>query len=85
MDDNLEVFNSLEELYSRILPALNAKVAELKRMKINYINNKDIWNYCKNNKWSVKKNLKIYEMVNDIFDADLLELQLYIRKYYKGD
>ena len=37
-------FNSLEELYNRIKPALMAKVEELKRNDLNYIKEEDVWN-----------------------------------------
>lgn len=74
-----EKFTSVSDLYKRILPALNAKVAEIKREKINYIENIDIWNYCVEYKWKQRKDLRIYEMVSDIFSVDALNLSRYIR------
>ena len=40
-------FNSLEELYERIKPALRCKQSEMKRNGYNYIKLEDIWNYLK--------------------------------------
>ncbi len=70
-------FKSLEELYKKVLPALRTKVAELKRVNITYINEEDVWNYLKLNKWSKNKNLTLAEMVNDILWVSNLELQKY--------
>lgn len=72
-------FTSVNDLYKRILPALNAKVAELKREKINYIASIDIWNYCVEYKWKKRNDLRIYEMVSDIFSVDALDISKYIR------
>ena len=57
------------EIYQRLLPALNAKVDELKRMKV-IIDPVDIWNYCVTNIWNKKEELRMYELVNDILQLD---------------
>ena len=77
---NEEKFASLNELYRRILPALQTKVDELKRAKVNFISCQDIFQYCMDNKWVNKKNLRIYEMVDDILNIDILNLEVYVRK-----
>ena len=59
-------FNSLEELYNRLIPAMETKVNELKHNGIRYINIDDVWNYLKKNKWNKSKNLSLNEIVNDI-------------------
>ena len=61
-------FKSILELYERLKPALNAKVAELKRHDINYIKIEDIWNYLRISKWSKANNLLLYQMVDDILN-----------------
>ena len=38
-------FSSQEELYQRVQPALNAKLAELHRLGYPYIQIVDVWNY----------------------------------------
>ena len=37
-------FNSVEELYKRVRPALTSKKREFRRSGINYIKEEDIWN-----------------------------------------
>ena len=73
MDNNLQ-FNSINDLYQRIYPSLNTKICELKRIKINYLTEKDIWNYCIKEKWNNKSNLRIHELVDDILNLDPLRL-----------
>ncbi|MBE6156715.1 MAG: hypothetical protein E7161_03105 [Firmicutes bacterium] len=46
-------FDSVSDLYKRILPALETKSSELKRNGFKFIHVLDIWNYC------VQKNGKI--------------------------
>lgn len=83
--NNEEKFNDINELYKRVLPALNTKVNELKREKINNVNSKDIWYYCVRNIWNNKKDLRIYDMVNDILNIDTLDIVLFVKRKYKGD
>ena len=59
-------FNSLEELYKKLLPALNTKVNELKRNYIRHITEKDIWNYLQKKYWKEASKLTLGEMVDDI-------------------
>ena len=66
MEDYMDIeFNSLEELYERLTPALKAKVSELKRYDLDYIKEEDIWNYLKDTKWVKANNLLLYQMVDD--------------------
>lgn len=73
-------FNSIKELYERLLPALNAKVTELKRNDLDYIKKEDIWNYLKNKKWSKANNLLLHEMVDDILNLDNYEIDDYVKE-----
>ena len=73
---NLE-FNSLDELYSRIKPALYSKVQELKRNKIIYIKEVDIWNYLSAKKWKQSESLSLSGMVSDIIDLKEDEIKNY--------
>lgn len=81
--DNNEKFNSINDLYKRLLPALKTKISELKRKKINYIDTLDIWNYCIDKIWKNKSDLRIYDLVSDILNADEIELEMYVRKNNK--
>lgn len=67
-------FNSLDELYKRIKPALNVKVKEINRIGFKNINEEDIWNFLKETKWSKSVDLLLYEMVNDIFNFNSIDL-----------
>lgn len=80
MAQNEEKFSSINDLYERILPALKTKVAELKREKIYFISDRDIWNYCIDNKWKNKSDLRIFEMVDDILNIDPLKIEIYIKR-----
>ena len=76
-------FKSILELYERLKPALNAKVAELKRHDINYIKIEDIWNYLRISKWSKANNLLLYQMVDDILNIDNMLLDNYVKDNVK--
>ena len=72
-------FNSLEDLYNRIKPALLVKKNDLLRNGISYIKEEDIWNYFKEIKWQSAKDLSLHDMVHDIINID----NYYIDKYVK--
>ncbi len=63
-------FNTKEELYIRVRPALRAKLEELKRLNFPNIKEEDIWNYLSSNKWSNSKNLTLSDIVSDIIHLD---------------
>lgn len=76
-------FKNVLELYERLKPALNAKLAELKRNDINYIKIEDIWNYLRISKWSKSNNLLLYQMVDDILNIDNILLDNYVKDNVK--
>jgi hypothetical protein len=76
-------FNDIKELYARLEPALNAKVAELNRKGINYIKKEDVWNYLKAYKWRKANNLLLYQMVDDILNTDYILLDNYVKDSVK--
>lgn len=59
-------FQTAEELYKRVKPALKAKRMELKRLGFLYIKEEDIWNYLKETKWKSGKDLNLCDIVDDI-------------------
>ena len=73
-------FNSLEKLYNLIKPALMTKVEELKRNDFHYIKEEDVWNYLKEIKWKDSSDLKLYQMVSDVLNADNLLIDEYLKK-----
>ena len=71
-------YSSLEELYQKVLPALNTKVADLKRHNIRHIEPEDIWKYLKTNYWRKADTLSLADIVNDILSTPNEELELYM-------
>ena len=72
-------FDSLNELYTRLYPAFNTCKNEFIKNGI-HVREIDLWNYLKENVWSLNNNLNLYDMVNDIFDIDIKKLQNYLNK-----
>ena len=62
--------NSKVELYKRLMPALNCKVRELKRLNISYVKKEDVWNYLLKVKWESITGLDLSTMVDDILNLD---------------
>ena len=62
-------FHSLNELYKRLLPALRSKKKQLMKNGLPYIHEEDIWNCCKDHCWNNRKNLELYNMVDDILNT----------------
>ncbi len=77
MDEKIE-FDSLNDLYKRVLPALYSKNKEIYRMGFKYVNEKDIWNYLVDNLWKDKKNLELHELISDIIHCDNYLINNYV-------
>lgn len=76
-------FNDIKELYTRLEPALIAKVVDLNRNGINYIKKEDVWNYLKIHKWRNANNLLLYQMVDDILNIDNILIDNYVKDQVK--
>lgn len=72
-------FNSLEELYNRLIPAMKTKVSELKLVGISFITVDDIWSYLKTYKWSKSRDLTLSECVDDILNTSDSEFKKYMK------
>ena len=72
-------FNSLEELYNRLKPALLTKKEEMNRTIYPYIKEEDIWNYLKEIKWKSAIGLTLAEMVDDILNTDEAIIDNYLK------
>ncbi len=72
-------FNSKEELFNRIKPALNAKCEELHRLGYPYIKKEDIWNYLIEVKWIKSKDLMLSDIVNDILHVENKRIDEYLK------
>lgn len=78
--DKMEAtFQSEQELYEHVMPALHAKRMDLKRHQLPYIKEEDIWNYLKEKEWIQKKNLELYHIVSDIMNCDEVKLDDYFK------
>ena len=77
-------FNDIKELYERLKPALNAKIAELKRFDLDYIKAEDIWNYLKENKWTKAQDLSLYQMVDDIMNLENYIIDDYVKEQIRS-
>ncbi len=73
-------FNSLEELYERITPALRTKAREMRRTGFEYIKEEDIWNYLKEVKWKSSNYLSLYQMVDDVLNCENYKIDSYLKK-----
>lgn len=79
-------FNNINELYERLTPALNSKIKELRLLGINYIDNKELFDYLSKNKWKDSKNLTLFDMVDDILHIENSKLEEVIKnKILKGN
>ena len=63
---NIE-FNSIKELYNRVLPALRCKKRILLKKGIN-VKEEDIFKFLAKEKWSSANNLTLSDIVSDIIN-----------------
>ncbi len=76
-------FNTVEELYERIKPALITKKEEMVRSGYSYIKEEDIWNYLKEVKWIKSKGLSLSEMVSDVLNTENIDIDSYFKDKLK--
>lgn len=79
----MESFNSQEELYNRIKPALKSKVKMFKKIGIDYVKEDDIWDYLKDFVWPNQNNLTLSEIVDNIMTLNYIEIEKYIHKKFE--
>ena len=77
-------FESLQELYKRIRPALLSKKMDLYRSGYKYIKEEDIWNCLREKKWKQTANLSLSEMVNDVLLTENHVIDSYLKKQFKN-
>ena len=61
-------FNSIKELYKRVMPALRCKKRILLKKGIK-TKEEDIFKYLANEKWSKAENLTLSDIVSDIINV----------------
>ena len=72
-------FDSQEELFHRVKPALEAKKVELNRLGVINVKSKDIWDYLVLAKWSLCQDLMLSDVVSDILHIDIKKFNSYLR------
>jgi hypothetical protein len=72
-------FNTKEELFNRVRPALNIKEKDLKKLGYSNITSLDIWNYLIESKWSKSRDLVLSDIVDDILNVDIGGLNQYLK------
>lgn len=75
-----EKFNSINELYKRVSPALRSRVRELKKINLLLVSEKDIWRYLCEKKWKNENDLTLYDIVNDILYVSPEDLVNYLNE-----
>lgn len=79
-------FSSKEELFTRVGPALRAKLSEIHRLGYSYIKEIDIWNFLIQTKWSKSSDLMLSDIVDDILHASNEKIDKYLKdKLSKAD
>lgn len=73
-------FNSLEDLYNRLKPALRSKIKELRKLEKKYIQEIDIFEYLTDTKWENSNNLTLDQMVDDILYVSNDKIDEYVQK-----
>lgn len=73
-----ENFNTLADLYKRVLPALKSKVKELKQKQISYVTEKEVWDCLRKTKWNEENDLTLFDIVNDILFLEDKEIINYL-------
>ena len=76
-------FNSKEELYKRVLPALRTKKDEFSRLGYSYIKEEDIWNYLVISSFQDAHELMLSDIVSNIMHVPLKEVDAYLKETIK--
>ncbi len=76
-------FSSISELYDRVKPALKSKALELKKLKMDYIKEVDIWNCLVELRWKNEKGLVLADIVDDILNIDNKIIDNYVKEKIK--
>lgn len=76
----IDEFESIQDLYKRVLPALTIRVNEASKNNVYDIKEIDIWNYLVNTKWKRGSNLSLFDVVDDILNVELISVNDYINR-----
>ncbi len=73
-----DVFQTQQELYCRVRPALSSKAEEMRRLGYTFIKEEDVWNFLKESKWRQAEGLSLAQLVSDILNAENDPIQKYV-------
>ena len=74
----IEEFHSIDELYDRVLPALETRMRELHKLGYKNVTSDNIWKYLIQSRWMSAYELTLYDVVSDILNVDGERLTNYI-------
>lgn len=77
------IFNTVEELHHRLMPALRSKCKILSKSGFSYIKEDHVWEFMLKSKWEDKEALALCEMVNDILHTDNMEISDFFHANHK--
>lgn len=77
------MFSTLEELHSRLLPALKSKRKILNNSGYSYIKEDHIWDFMLKGKWIDTENIALCDMVDDILHTDNYAISEYYHTNFK--
>lgn len=78
-------FETKEQLYKRVTPALRAKRAEFIRRGYDYIKEVDIWNYLALCNWKYSHDLMLSDVVSDIMHVEVNEVDQFLKNKLTTD
>ena len=78
------LFDSLDELHNRLMPALKSKRKILGKSGYSYIKEEHIWDYMLKSKWKDVHDLALCDMVDDILHTDNYAISEYYHTNFKS-
>ena len=78
------MFNTLDELHNRLMPALKSKRKLLNKSGYSYIKEEHIWEFMLKGKWKDMENIALCDMVDDILHTDNYAISEYYHTNFKS-
>ena len=78
--DDIKI-NNLNDLYHKLLPALKTRKREMALSGFKEAKTDDMFNYLTKYRWKNNKRVALCEMVQSIFDMEIADLNLYIKRH----
>ena len=78
------MFNTLDELHNRLMPALKSKRKLLNKSGYSYIKEEHVWEFMLKAKWKDMENIALCDMVDDILHTDNYAISEYYHTNFKS-